>query len=154
MMDKTEVTKARVYLASPFFSPQQSELLDRVEQALENNPFVEAYFSPRKSPITSLQFGSEIWRDATFNLDIDNLDWATHVVAVADFDGADADSGTAFELGYAYATGKPVILLHESDTIVNLMLSEGLHYYTKDVNDIEDYNFLKMPKKQYKGEII
>lgn len=154
MLDKTEITKARVYLASPFFSPTQNGLLDRVEQALEDNPFVEAYFSPRKSQITALQYGSEIWRDATFKMDVDNIEWATHIVAVADFDGADADSGTAFEIGYAFATGKPVILLHETDTDVNLMLSESLHYYTKDVQDIEDYNFLKMPKSTYNGKII
>ena len=50
---------------------------------------------------------------------------------VAIIDGADADSGTAWEMGYAFALGKPVIALrtdfrrighHEK---VNLMLEQS-----------------------------
>lgn len=37
------------------------------------------------------------------------LDWAEAVVAV--MDGTDPDSGTAWECGYAYARGKPTVLL-------------------------------------------
>ena len=52
-------------------------------------------------------------------------------IIVAIIDGADADSGTAWEMGYAFATGKPVIALrtdfrrvghHEQ---VNLMLEQS-----------------------------
>lgn len=154
MRDKTEITKARVYLAAPFFSGTQVDLVECVEQALDKNPFVEAYFSPRQNQIESLRFGSELWREAVFAQDVEHIDWATHVVAVADFDGADTDSGTAFELGYAHATGKPVILLHQTEDVLNLMLSDSLHYYTKSIQEIEDYNFIKNPKRKYKGEII
>jgi nucleoside 2-deoxyribosyltransferase len=37
------------------------------------------------------------------------LDWAEAVVAI--MDGPDPDSGTAWECGYAYARGKPQVLL-------------------------------------------
>jgi nucleoside 2-deoxyribosyltransferase len=52
-------------------------------------------------------------------------------IVVAVIDGADADSGTAWEMGYAFAKGKPVIALrtdfrkagnHEQ---VNLMLERS-----------------------------
>jgi nucleoside 2-deoxyribosyltransferase len=44
-----------------------------------------------------------------FRRDRDHIDWAQALVAV--MDGADPDSGTCWECGYAYGTGKPVILV-------------------------------------------
>ena len=38
---------------------------------------------------------------------MEGLDWSEAVVAV--MDGSDPDSGTAWERGYAYARGKPII---------------------------------------------
>lgn len=171
MLDKTEIQKARVYLAGPFFSPEQIDRVERVEKALENNPFVEAYFSPRLNQVETLQFGSKEWRQAVFAQDINNIDLATVVVAIADmevianvedFDNysmgtvtdSHADDGTAFELGYAYAKGIPVIVLQETDLPLNLMISDSLHAYFTDVAAIEDYNFLKMPESKYTGEVI
>lgn len=170
MLAKEEIQKARVYIASPFFSEEQIDRVKRVEEALEANPFVEAYFSPRLNQVDQLPFGTEAWRKAVFNQDITHLDWANVVLAVADMDvetiqqhdgfyitdreNTHADDGTAFELGYAFAKDKPVIVLHETETQLNLMVSDSLHYYTKNVTDIQDYNFLKMPKSKYTGEVI
>jgi len=170
MMAKTDTKKARVYIASPFFTPEQVERVKRVEEALEANPFVEEFFSPRLNQVDTLVFGSELWREAVFNQDISFVKWATVIVSVADMTTAehvtaisgdriiekvaDTDSGTAFELGYAFATDTPILVLHETDSTLNLMLSDSLHYYTKDVADIEDYNFIKMPKSKYTGEVI
>jgi nucleoside 2-deoxyribosyltransferase len=53
-------------------------------------------------------------------------DWVVAIV-----DGADADSGTAWEMGYAYANGKPVISLRTDfrktghNEHVNLMLERS-----------------------------
>ncbi|WP_077303000.1 nucleoside 2-deoxyribosyltransferase [Virgibacillus pantothenticus] len=163
MNSKTEITKARVYLASPFFNDEQVERVKRVEQALEANPFVEAYFSPRKEQLDSLPFGSPQWANAVYQNDIKNIDWATHVVAVIDYDGetflhgerhGHVDSGTAMEIGYAVASKKPVILVHEKGGIVNLMLSESCHAYLTSTDYVAEYNFLNMPKMPYKGGYI
>lgn len=45
---------------------------------------------------------------AIFLKDLEGLDWADAVVAI--MDGADPDSGTCWECGYAFAREKPVIL--------------------------------------------
>ena len=42
-----------------------------------------------------------------FRRDMEGLDWSEAVVAV--MDGSDPDSGTAWECGYAYARGKPIV---------------------------------------------
>lgn len=146
--------KLKVYLASPFFSPEQVDRVERVENALEDNCFVEEYFSPMRNQLDSLQFGSDVWRSAVFTQDVAHIDWADVVVAVHDFEDHHVDSGTAWEVGYAYAKGKPVVLLHEKDTKVNLMLSDSLYAYLTTVQELEDYNFFKMPKSQFTGEVI
>ena len=49
---------------------------------------------------------------------------------IAVLDGPDADSGTSLEIGYAYATGKPIIGIRtdfrgSEDRGLNLMLSNA-----------------------------
>ncbi len=44
-----------------------------------------------------------------FATDVGGIDWADGLVAI--MDGPDPDSGTAWEVGYAFGTGKPVVLV-------------------------------------------
>ena len=44
-----------------------------------------------------------------FAADVGGIDWADGLVAV--MDGPDPDSGTAWEVGYAYGKGKPIVLI-------------------------------------------
>jgi nucleoside 2-deoxyribosyltransferase len=144
----------KVYIASPFFSEEQIARVMRVEKALDFNPTVEGYFSPRLNQLDHLPFGSVEWRREVFANDVKHIDWADVVVAVHDFVDDHVDSGTAWEIGYAYATGKPIILVHEKDTKVNLMLSDSLHAYLKRAEYVEGYDFIKMPKSDFTGEVI
>jgi nucleoside 2-deoxyribosyltransferase len=82
-------------------------------------------FLPQESEV---QHGSAT---AIFKSDVAGVDWAE--IVVANMDGADPDSGTAWECGYAYGRGKPVVLFRtdfrkagESDGApYNLMLTEA-----------------------------
>jgi nucleoside 2-deoxyribosyltransferase len=67
-----------------------------------------------------------------FRNDVDHVDWSNVVVGI--MDGSDPDSGTAWEIGYAYANGTPIILLRTDfrewggrtgDVPYNLMLTES-----------------------------
>ncbi len=68
---------------------------------------------------------------AIFEEDVKAIDNARAVVAI--FDGADPDSGTCWECGYAYAKGKPVIAVRTDFREIgdgglapyNLMLTES-----------------------------
>ena len=44
-----------------------------------------------------------------FANDVGGIDWADGLVAI--MDGPDPDSGTAWEVGYAFGTNKPVVLV-------------------------------------------
>ncbi|ASL79571.1 Purine trans deoxyribosylase (Nucleoside deoxyribosyltransferase-I) [Lactiplantibacillus plantarum] len=48
----------------------------------------------------------------------------------------------------------PIIALQEKDEAVNLMITESLHWYTKQVSDFETYDFQQLPKGDFIGEIL
>jgi nucleoside 2-deoxyribosyltransferase len=90
----------KIYLAGPLFTrPERwfnADLASRL-RALGHEVFV-----PQEHP-PSAPTGAAI-----FHKDLKGLDWADGVVAI--MDGADPDSGTSWECGYAYAKMKPVVL--------------------------------------------
>ena len=44
-----------------------------------------------------------------FATDVGGIEWADALVAI--IDGADPDSGTSWEVGYAYGRGKPAVIV-------------------------------------------
>ena len=74
-------------------------------------------------------------------------------MVVADYVHANMDSGTAFEVGYAFNANKPIIVLQELvDEPLNLMIGQAAHYYTQNVNEISTYNFNQLPANEFTGK--
>ena len=144
----------KVYLAGPFFDDEQIERIERVEKALDNNATVSEYFSPRKHQHDDLKFGSPEWQDVVYKGDVQHVEDADVIVAIADFIDDSVDSGTAFEIGYAAAKNKKIVLLHEKDSIVNLMLAQSLTTYIDDFSKLKNLNLDDLPNKKYTGEIV
>ncbi len=72
---------------------------------------------------------------------VKGIDRADVVLAI--IDGADPDSGTSWEMGYAYAKGKPVIGLRTdfrpgAECGVNIMLSRSCRYLVREYAFQED----------------
>ena len=113
----------KIYLAGPLFSLAEQSFNAELARFLESEGF-EVWLPQEHEP-----------RDQTaraiFEMDVAAIDWADMVVAC--MDGPDPDSGTAWECGYAYAKGKPVICYRTDFCITgdtegapyNLMLSES-----------------------------
>ncbi len=145
---------ARIYLAGPFFSDEQIDRIHRVENALKNNPTVDSFFSPMETNTTDEngeQFTPQ-WANRVFKLDTEEIDKADVVCAVTDFVHQNMDSGTAFEVGYAFATKTPVVCLQELDEPLNLMIGQALRYYTKSVDELAKYDFNQLPANKYTGK--
>ncbi|WP_304053657.1 nucleoside 2-deoxyribosyltransferase [Levilactobacillus namurensis] len=143
-----------IYLAGPFFDDEQVERIGRAEAALAANPQVGRVFSPRKNEIRDLTLGTPKWSDATFKMDVREIDQADVVVALIDYVDDQVDSGTAFEIGYAYHSQKPLVILHEKDTKVNLMLSESLTAYLQSTDALKTYDFATLPTSRYDGPVF
>ena len=111
-----------IYLAGPLFTQAERRWLRQLADALRERshkvflPQDEAGLPLLKSP-PDFHGAFETCRDA-----IDRAD-----CVIASLDGPDADSGTAWECGYAYARGKPVVVIRTDfrggeDQGLNLML--------------------------------
>ena len=144
-----KIRAKRIYLASPFFN--DNELLDMVKVlgTLRNKGL--NVFSPYENQNKQLEFASDPWREATFNSDVSNIDSADIVVAIAN--GNYMDSGTAWEIGYAYANKKPIILVNLNKEPVNLMISDSIHAYIDSIEALEEYDFNKLEKIRYENYI-
>lgn len=135
----------RVYLASPFFNERELKVLAQVEKILDDKGLT--VFKPKDNQINELELASNSWSLATFNNDKKFIDWAEIVVAV--YHGNYSDSGTAWEIGYAYGTQKPVVVVHVGEAS-NLMIHEGSHANVT-LEGLKEYDFETMPSKEYKG---
>ena len=103
------MTGKMIYLAGPLFSEAERHFLEstagRLAHCLEID-VVDDIFLPHRD---AGELGGSLLatRPAIFRSDIEAIDAAT--VVVAWLDGSDVDSGTAPEVGYAYAKGIPVV---------------------------------------------
>jgi nucleoside 2-deoxyribosyltransferase len=90
----------RIYLAGPLFTTPEREF--NVQLATRLRAAGHQVWVPQEHP------ASERTGRAIFLKDLGGIDWAEGLVAI--MDGADPDSGTCWECGYAYGKGKPVVL--------------------------------------------
>ena len=90
----------KLYFAGPLFSTPERAWNAEVTAALRaagHEVFLPQEQEPGKD-------GAGI-----FATDVGGIDWADGLVAI--MDGPDPDSGTAWEVGYAFGTKKPVVLV-------------------------------------------
>jgi nucleoside 2-deoxyribosyltransferase len=117
--------KTKIYLASPFFNDEEIKVYDEVIKLLRLEKNVDV-FVPREHEIPGgWDMENHRWAEAVFAVDLVALQQAD-IVVVLNF-GMYSDSGTAWECGYAYGTGKRVlnILCGEYEGDYSLMMTNG-----------------------------
>jgi len=131
----------KVFIAGPLFSQAEREFNLKVEAELLRNGF-ETFLPQRDVGMLDELIATEGKRAyrTIFDRDLKGLDQADAVVAI--LDGLDVDSGTAFEVGYAFARGKPVIGLKTDMRVfakeeeVNNMLAQGVKALAKNIDEV------------------
>ena len=130
------VTAPRVYVAGPLFDEGERWFIEKVEALVADAGFVT--FLPHRDNPPKTEFNvSEIFHNDKRG--IDECD-----VVVANLNGITTDDGTAWELGYAYATGKYLIGLHTDwrarfpHEVVNLMLQCSLHQMVRSLDELRE----------------
>jgi nucleoside 2-deoxyribosyltransferase len=147
-MDVMTFSQYHVYLAAPLFSEAERAYNLSVAVHLRNN-FFKVYLPQEAGDDSPTRNKEEQVRIFTENLKaLKNAD-----IIVAIIDGADADSGTAWEMGYAYAHGKPVIALRTdfrrsgNYEKVNLMLEESSKVVSSIMELLESVNSPRIGKR-------
>jgi len=122
--------KLRVYFAGPLFTQAEWQWNAAVAASLRRLGF--DVILPQEREKAMRQSGETVDAAALFAGNLADIERSQVVVAV--LDGADPDSGTCWEAGYAYKAGRPVIGLRtdlraggdvDLPTPVNLMLSRS-----------------------------
>lgn len=139
----------RVYLAGPFFNETEVKNIEKAESVLEGRGF--DLFSPMRHEVRT-DPGSVQWARDIFEMDRSEIDKADVVVML--YYGVYSDSGTAWECGYAYAKGVPVVVVHVDETAdSNLMVHMGC-VTNISLGDLATYDFDALPRYEYTGDML
>jgi nucleoside 2-deoxyribosyltransferase/predicted secreted protein len=138
-MDVGEFSKYKVYLAAPLFSEAERRFNTTISDLLKAR-FFRVHVPQEIGDCSSSRDDEN--HAMIFRENLHALNASDIVVAI--IDGADADSGTAWEMGYAYAQGKRVIALRTDfrrvgdRERVNLMLELSSTVYTSEYDLISE----------------
>jgi nucleoside deoxyribosyltransferase len=131
----------KIYLASPFFSPAQVAVCEKIEGLVRRCPSLNLY-SPRHDgvlkdiPVEERKYKTKF----IFNLNISHIADAGAMIAVVD----GRDVGTTWEMGYYYRMKQahPLLRLRlitytDADYGLNVMIKESVDAHCRGVDDLE-----------------
>lgn len=103
-MAKQTREKFLVYIAGPFFNPEQVAVIEAIKALLSTFKRMCTFYSPKDD---SLYVPGKTDPQASFDMNVRKIYESSLVIAVTD----GKDPGTLFESGYAYAVGTPIVYL-------------------------------------------
>lgn len=115
-----------VYLAAPLFSEAECDFNRKLRDELISAGFI--VFLPQEDSNNVKDISDR--QKIIFNKNLKGIENSDIIVAV--IDGADIDSGTAWEIGFAFAKAKPVLGLRTDfrtlgiEGTVNLMIERSV----------------------------
>jgi nucleoside 2-deoxyribosyltransferase len=133
-----------VYLAGPLFTQAEWQWNQRLAEAMHKCSL--QVILPQKGAEPMLAGETDFDARSLFDQNLESIDRADVVVAICD--GADVDSGTAWECGYAFKAAKPVVGVRsdiraggdDPQAAINLMLSISCRHIVvvplKNRNDV------------------
>jgi nucleoside 2-deoxyribosyltransferase len=127
-----------IYIAGPLFNDHERTYLELIAAELEDNGY-KCFLPHRdqsgidKSELEGTNM-SQATKDKIFNTDLTALKEADLTVAL--ITGQDIDSGTAAEIGFTYANGKPVIAITAYERRFRNLFVEGM--ITQRVNSVDN----------------
>lgn len=113
-----------VYLAAPLWTAEQKERITSLAEVLRREGY--SVFVPMEHEIEDAwDMPQHEWSKKVFDTDIEAIRNSAAVVAI--YNGLYSDSGTAFEIGYAYALGKDIYIMPYLETKeVSLMIKNAV----------------------------
>ena len=129
----------RAYIAGPLFNEGERWFDEQIEGCAARAG-LETFLPHRDG----MEFQTEGWtKEAVFAIDKGAIDRAE--IVIANLNGIETDSGTAWELGYAYARGKHLVGIHTDmrmrfvDQVDNLMIECALHKLVRSLDELDAY---------------
>lgn len=122
----------KVYIAAPFFKPDQLKLVKKLESSLTKANI--DFYSPRSEGVIKDMTPEEKKLRSAFiyGTNVSQINECSHMVAVID----DYDVGTMFEFGYAAAKAKPIYTLSNQGHKLNVMLMHAARGHYDSVQNV------------------
>ena len=122
-----------IYIAGPFFTDKERAFLKIVIESVKEICPNEELFIPMEHFIPNGEnLSNNEWAEAVFKMDVEALNKCDRVVAA--YLGLRSDTGTAWEIGYAYAKGIPVNLIIPPEVFkeeMSIMPIQSSNYFLK-----------------------
>lgn len=131
--------KQTVYIAGPLFSEAERKFNLELAQKIADAGFL--VFLPQENSMDTSSHREKLDNSILFRKNVEGIDKSDLMVAVLD-GGSDVDSGTAWEIGYAWAKGIPTIGLRTDfrtlgiEGMVNLMIEKALEELVTTIDDL------------------
>lgn len=140
----------KIYIASPFFNEKEITNYNKALDILATKNL--DIYAPLQHEVLRTHKSKKEWATETFLKDIEQINLCDAVVML--FYGLYSDSGTSWECGYAYATGKPVIVVHLHEGKSNCMINVGSYSNLRNLEELKNYDFNTLPKYDWYGTEI
>ena len=124
-----------VYIAGPLFDDHERSYLESISTIFEERGY-KTFLPHRDAGVVKGEYTKDI-KDQIFITDIEALNKASIVVAL--LTGRDVDSGTAAEIGYAFAKEKTIIGIDANNVkFLNIFVRGLLGRGENILNSLED----------------
>lgn len=117
-----------IYLASPFFSLPEIAVYDKIIDYLRQKCGYEVYVPREHEALDAWGMDNKTWGKVVFTEDMEAIKNCDGMLVLNW--GMYSDSGTAWEQGFAYGIGKPVVSVRVNieETDYSLMMENGCRY--------------------------
>jgi nucleoside 2-deoxyribosyltransferase len=137
----------RAYIAAPFGEQNSDKRMNAwVASEIMVNKGYEVFMPWAYQIPHAWDYPNAEWGQMVFMNDLKAIDGADIVVVLSY--GRESTAGTNWEAGYAFGTGKTVIVVEMTDEVMSLMVSNGMYARIKGLDGLRDYDFDKMPKSR------
>lgn len=134
----------KAYIASPFFENAHRASAIRAAEILRSHG-IDTYLPLEHKIENAWDYPNHEWGRKVFEADIKAINEADTVVILSY--GRMASAGTSFEAGYAYGTGKRVIVVEMPGVeLMSLMVANGRYATVKGLEGLAAYDFIRMPE--------
>lgn len=129
----------KVYLAGPFFNESERNSIEKAKEILLKKGL--SLFVPMEHKIEdAYSLPNDVWSRLVFEMDRDAIYDCEVVVCI--YSGLYGDTGTAWEVGFAKALGKKIVVVHtEYNDFASLMINNSADYNLQGIDSLDKFDF-------------
>lgn len=141
----------KIYLAGPFFNEKERNYVEIAANILRNQGY-EVIVPMEHFIENGEKLTNEEWARKVFEYDVEQIRNADCMLAI--YHGHYSDSGTAWEIGFAFAYSTTCIVAHvDTSNVASIMPVTGCYYNIKfsDIGKIDLKNLLDNERPSSRG---